>query len=149
VGPVWVKFNVLSGVKEFVKNPAVNFGLLVINTAGAQEIDFISSENTKSDLRPKLTVSYSAPAIIKSPVVAGGAPSGLKISARHRAVLMEGSGISSPVEVTVYRPDGKRLSRGLVEPGARRQLTGPGAGVCLITIRDHTRQRYIVAPFVP
>jgi hypothetical protein len=148
-GPVWVKFNVLSAVQEYVKNPTVNFGFLVINTSGAQEIDFVSSENKKSDQRPKLTVTYTAPSPAENRASGNVLRNELIVRRGARGIRMDASGMRSAAYVTALRPDGKLLFGSRIEPGAERYMTGLSPGLCIVTVKDGRGQRQSIVPVMP
>jgi len=145
---VWVKYNVLSPVQEFVKNPAVNFGFMIVNTSGAQEIDFPSSENASEELRPRLTVSYTDPNAVISSAPAGMRHNGLIIRKQRHGLSLDGSNISSPVEVTVSSFDGKRLFHDRLTVGGQRQLSGLGKGVYIISVKEQSRQQRTAAMLI-
>ena len=64
----WFDFSVTSALKDFIDNPSINYGLIVLVPGGVdsvydnqtkdQETYFHSSEASDESLRPKLTVTY-------------------------------------------------------------------------------------------
>jgi hypothetical protein len=67
-GKSWIQYNVLSAVRDFVINPASNYGFLIRNSTGSQEIIIASSENSTKTRGPKLTVTYETPsAVLRTP----------------------------------------------------------------------------------
>lgn len=64
----WFDFSVTSAIKDFIDNPSINYGLIVLVPGGVdsvydnqtkdQESYFHSSEASDESLRPKLTVTY-------------------------------------------------------------------------------------------
>ena len=64
----WFDFSVTSAIKDFIDNPSINYGLIVLVPGGVdsvydnqtkdQESYFHSSEASDGSLRPKLTVTY-------------------------------------------------------------------------------------------
>ncbi len=64
----WFDFSVTSAIKDFIDNPSINYGLIVLVPGGVdsvndnqtkdQETYFHSSEASDESLRPKLTVTY-------------------------------------------------------------------------------------------
>ncbi|MBN1575530.1 MAG: DNRLRE domain-containing protein [Chitinispirillaceae bacterium] len=150
-GKTWVPYDVLATVQEFVKNPTSNFGFMLVNTKSSQEINFASSENTKSEQRPKLTITYDgATAVVparRTAETAGGG--GVVVRARHRGMHLYGSGVFSTVTFTVARPDGKCLHTGLVAPGKGVVLEGLNPGVYILTMRGKIRQRSRAVTILP
>jgi hypothetical protein len=148
-GNGWIKYNVLSTVQEFVRDSAVNHGFLIVNTRGSQEINFPSSENAKTEQRPKLTISYSetSSAVRPSAAILFHDKNTI-VSARQRGIILVGNVGNMPVEVAVASPDGKRLSFGRIAAGERCRLPALGAGMRVVTVRDRFGSR-TVTTFVP
>lgn len=64
----WFDFSVTSAIKDFIDNPSINYGFIILIPGGVdsvydnqtkdQESYFHSSEASDESLRPKLTVTY-------------------------------------------------------------------------------------------
>jgi hypothetical protein len=148
-GNVWIRYNVLSAVTGFVSNPATNFGFLIINTSGSQEIDYISSENSSADLRPKLTIAYQASAAVTENAVAKSGGTGLSALAQGRDLHLYSNNATAPITVDVFRPDGSRVLVRQVAPLGHVAVSGLGAGVYLVAIRTNHAKGYIPVSLAP
>jgi hypothetical protein len=133
-GKRWIPYNIQETIQKFVEDPESNFGFIIVNTRMSQEIDLISSDNSDTEHRPKLTVTYEAettPVTVhqnqRNPV------HGLNVQTGRSLLRLDGSGISSATMVKVFRPDGKCILYTTVLPGGHKELSGVGSGVYLVT----------------
>ena len=136
-------------IKEFVKNPAENYGFLVHNTSGHMDIEFYCSEYSNQELRPKLTISYTEPTTSILSVPQDKSLSGFVVRPQRHALHLDGSNLLSPFEVAVSRPDGKRLFHDRFAAGAQRQLTNLGTGVYIISVKELNRQGSRIVTLIP
>lgn len=63
----WHDIDITSAVRTFVKDPSKNYGIIIVLISKAEAV-FHSSENSNSELRPKLTVDYEPVTSISEPV---------------------------------------------------------------------------------
>jgi hypothetical protein len=66
---------------------------------------------------------------------------GPAIRVEHQSLILVGNSAGLPVEVIVYRPDGKRRSYDRIEAGGQRRLSGLSAGICILRIKDRSGSR--------
>jgi hypothetical protein len=145
-GNGWMSFNVLTTVQEFVRDSAVNFGFLLVNTKGNQEITCLSSENAKTDQRPKLTIAYAETAsAVRSPSAVALRRGNAAVTTERRGFILVGNNGNAAVEVAVSRPDGKRVACGRIAAGERRRLPASGSGMRIVTITDGSGSRTVTA----
>lgn len=62
----WHTLDVAKAIKDFIANPESNFGLLLKLDPAMYTVAYNSSENTKSDQRPKLIVVYTGASVRQS-----------------------------------------------------------------------------------
>lgn len=148
-GNVWIKYNVLDAVKGFVQNPSTNFGFLLKNTSGAQEIDFPSSESNKTEQRPKLTIVYEKSTAILHPMTENNSLSGKLHIQKQRGVLQMLWSGAEPETIRITRPDGSCVFSGTITPGNTGTATLRSAGVYCITIGKNTAMFHSLVSIVP
>jgi hypothetical protein len=56
---VWHTLDVTQAVRDFIADPASNFGLLLMLDPSMLTVAYVSSEGTRADQRPKLTITFS------------------------------------------------------------------------------------------
>lgn len=142
-GKRWIPYDVQETIQEFIEDPESNFGFILINTRMSQEVDFISSENSRhEEQRPKLTITYEAES---TPVrVHQNHPKsvhGLNIRTERNLLRIDGSDIFSTTAIKVFRTDGKCILETELQPGGSRELSGISAGAyCISSTREDGRQ---------
>jgi len=144
-----MSFDVLSAVKDFVKNSSTNFGFMIVNTKKTQEVDYYSSEYTNAEQRPKLTITYDAATGVMPAAVADKVRQGVALRPRHRDLHLDGSAVSLAVAFTVSRPDGKKVYSGSITPGGHAVVPGLGAGVYFVSVREKNRQNLSAVTILP
>lgn len=147
VGNTWVRYNVLSAVNEFIRNPEANFGFLIINSRMSQEIDFISSENTTADQRPKLTITYEGSASMTMDAATKTARSPVVVLTRGRDLNLYAPDDLS--KIAVYRADGSLVMTCELAAGAHTIVSSLGAGVYVISAGQARERRYTVISIAP
>jgi hypothetical protein len=148
-GKSWVPYDVLSTVQEFVQNPAENFGFMIVNTKMTQEIDFVSTENTDAEHRPKLTITYDETTGALPSSASATGRDGVTFLARHRELRMFNNCIHQTVTFTIAQPDGKCVRTGYIAAGGVKLLTGLKPGVYIITMRGKNLLRSSTVTTLP
>ncbi|MBN1129321.1 MAG: T9SS type A sorting domain-containing protein [Chitinispirillaceae bacterium] len=148
-GAVWVRYNVLSAIADYVKNPQNNFGFLAINTSRSQGIYFASSENRTAEQRPKLTVTYESSASVtaRPGVKTGSAP--ITARAKGNELHLYATGVQSNVAVSVYRADGSLVLVRQVAPNGHVIVSGLGAGVYIVGAGHAPGKGYTAVSIAP
>ncbi|MBN1128911.1 MAG: DNRLRE domain-containing protein [Chitinispirillaceae bacterium] len=148
-GTVFVRYNVLAAVSDFVKNPQNNFGFLAINTRRSQTIIFASSENRTAENRPKLTVTYESSASVtaRPALKTGGAP--ITVRAKGGELHLSAPGARSNVAVSVYRADGALALVRRVAPQGHTVVSGLAAGVYFIGAGTALGRGYTAVSITP
>jgi hypothetical protein len=133
-GNAWVKFNVLPLIQNFVKIPEMNYGLLIRNVSGAQEIVIPSSEYPSAALRPKLTITYDEGSSTKAPKRAFS-PAGMALKVQPHGLQLIAGDKAAATSATISCVNGRQVLNCHVQAGKSRSVTGLGAGIYLITFK--------------
>jgi hypothetical protein len=148
-GKTWVPFDVLAAVKDFVKNPASNFGFMLVNTKSTQEIDVASSENTTADQRPKLTISYTPSSAVTAKPGAEMRSRPIVARAKGGELHLYAPAAQTAVAVSVFSANGTLvLARQLASQG-HEIVSGLGAGVYFITAVHAGERRHTLVSITP
>jgi hypothetical protein len=132
-GNGWVKFNVLAAIKDFARDPASNYGLIIINTQGAQEIDFATCQNRTAALAPTLSITYEAIVAAAPAHPAQAAPSALVARVRGRELRLSRNSPLSSVNVTVISSAGRRCAEVQVPAAGSVALSNLAAGIYYVS----------------
>lgn len=103
----WQEFDVTTAIQEFIANPDLNLGFHFFMSVAMVTLEYVSSESSKSDKRPKLTITYDATDINQTTSFKSDFLSIKKVSNSYM-MSVPYSGYS---EVSIYNVGGKLLSK--------------------------------------
>ncbi len=148
-GRTWIKFNVLSLMRDFVRNPITNYGFLVTNSSWAQEIIVLSSENQNTESRPKLTITYNEEPSVVTHSRHRFEREGVTVCTRQQRLYLDAKNTSSTVTFLILKPDGTLIRNGRIMPGKYEIVSGFGVGVYVITTRQGKRLNSSIFSILP
>lgn len=103
----WQEFDVTQAIQEFINNPDENHGFHLYMNVTMVTLEYVSSESSKEDKRPKLTVEYDATGVINQTYLKEEAINIHNVNNEYRIkVPFDGNSI-----VSVYGLSGKMLSQ--------------------------------------
>jgi hypothetical protein len=147
-GTTWIKFNVLPLIQSFVKIPDMNYGMLIRNVSGAQEIRLTSSEDSSVALHPRLTITYEEATSAITPNKTDMF-TGATMNVRPHGLRFEVGNDAPATFVTVINAYGSLVAGGHLAAGSSRSVTGLGAGVYIVTFQQAGRAERMTVPIVP
>ena len=148
-GKTYVPFDVLAAVQEFVKNPAGNFGFMLVNTKSSQEMDVASSETTTAEQRPKLTIKYTLSSAVTKKPVSEMRSRPIVARAKGSELHLYAPAAQSVASVSVFSANGALVLVRQVAPQSHEIVSGLGAGVYFISAGHAQERRYTVVSITP
>ena len=116
----------------------------------SQEIDFVSSEGTDEELRPKLTITYEENPIAVSQFRPVHAQVGkLKVHTTKNGIHLIGTPLASTIEVEILTPGGRSVYSGRLASGSTKIVPVTGSGIFLVTGRTENGPAQIYPALVP
>lgn len=104
----WQEFDITELIQDFIKNPENNYGVHLYMNVTMVTYEYVSSESSKKDKRPKLTIDYNEPTAIS--VVNKYSDKKLEIIKTENylkiSVPFEGNSL-----ISVFNLNGKLISR--------------------------------------
>jgi hypothetical protein len=147
VGTGWISIDVPKQlVESWINNGAVNFGILVkcsdeshTSTYPVKEnfLRLVSSENTNTTLRPKLTVNYSTSSNIKPKARVSNDPAVVLTAGTTNSLTAEASDSDGTISSVAFYVDGSLLGTDTSSPFSVPWVVTPGYHSVYVVATDN------------
>lgn len=103
----WQEFDVTDAIQEFIKSPNDNYGFHLYMNVTMVTYEYVSSESSKKDKRPKLTIEYDATDIMTHSQLKSNGIKIKKINDEYQISVP----FNDKTTVSIYGVNGKMLTK--------------------------------------